>query len=310
VAVDQSNTVGVDIGGTFIKGVRWSDRVEAERQVTRPENLTAWVQATSDLVAELATSTTVGVGVGVAGLVRWPSGELLWAPHLTGTNVALRELIAGSTDLPLLVDNDANCAALAEARIGAARGARHAIVLTFGTGIGAGLLQDGKVYRGVSYAGEAGHMTMVPFGDHCACGRRGCWETMVSGRRLDQEAARLARDPASTVARWAGSGMADGTHLVEAAEAGDIAARSALAEAGGWLGRGIANLVALLDPELVVVGGAAAGAGEWLLSPARRELAASLEGGPYRLPPPIVVAAAGPLAGAIGAALLSSDANQ
>jgi glucokinase len=133
---------------------------------------------------------------------------------------------------------------------------------------------------------------------------------MVSGRRLDQEAARLARDPASTVARWAGSGMADGTHLVEAAEAGDIAARSALAEAGGWLGRGIANLVALLDPELVVVGGAAAGAGEWLLSPARRELAASLEGGPYRLPPPIVVAAAGPLAGAIGAALLSSDANQ
>jgi glucokinase len=271
--------------------------VEVDRQVRRPVDTTGWVQAAIDLATELMTSATKAVGVGVAGLVRWPVGELTWAPHLTGTEVPVRALLEEAIGLPVLVDNDANCAALAEARIGAAIGARDAIVLTFGTGIGAGLIVEGQIYRGASFAGEAGHMTMVPDGDPCACGRRGCWETLVSGSRLDQEAVRLALNPGVS---------GGGAGLVAAAEAGESRAQAALGEAGVWLGRGIANLVALLDPELVVVGGAAAGAGEWLLAPARQELAATLEGSPHRRPPRVVTAAAGPLAGAIGAALLSS----
>lgn len=302
------NTVGIDVGGTFIKGVRWGTSLQAERQVLKPEDPSGWMLAVRELIVELMTSETVGVGVGLAGLVRWPEGEFVWGPHVAGDSLAVRAILEDALDLSVVVDNDANCAALAEAKIGAGGGARDFVLLTFGTGIGAGLIANGKIYRGASFAGEAGHMTMVPGGELCACGRRGCWETLVSGRGLDREAAILAElEPDGELVKVAGGQTPKGLHLALAAEAGDSSARSVLAEAGGWLGRGVANIVVLLDPELIVVGGAAAQAGQWLLEPARQELDRVLEGARFRKAPPLVTASAGPLAGAIGAALLSGE---
>jgi glucokinase len=304
------NTVGIDVGGTFIKGVRWSTSLQAERQVLKPADASGWLAAARELILELKTFETSAVGVGLAGLVRWPEGEFTWGPHVAGEALGIKSILEEALELPVVVDNDANCAALAELSIGSAQGARHMVMLTFGTGIGAGIIADGKVYRGASFAGEAGHITMVPGGELCACGRRGCWETLVSGRRLDREAGTLVEsEPDGVLAKLIEGHAPKGAHLALAADAGDGSARDILAEAGRWLARGVANLVALLDPEVVVVGGAAAQAGRWLLDPARQELELVLEGAEYRKPPPLVTASAGPLAGAIGAALLATEAR-
>jgi glucokinase len=300
--------IGLDIGGTFIKGARVQrdGTIEEVEQIARPGLPDEMMAAAAGLARALSTPQTTTVGVGMAGLVRWPEGIFVWGPHVPGEDLAVREALGGLLGLPVLVDNDANCAALAELTVGAAAGARHAVVLSFGTGIGAGIITDGSVYRGKSFAGEAGHMTMVPDGDQCDCGRRGCWETLVSGRRFEKEARRLLlAEPQGILAGLVGDTPPTGVHLTAAAQAGDMSARESLAEAGRWLGRGIANLVVLLDPELIVVGGAAAQAGDWMLEPARAEIFRVLEGVEHREPVRIEAASAGPWAGALGAGLLA-----
>ena len=221
----------------------------------------------------------------------------------------IRDRLEQDLCLRVVVDNDANCEALAEQTTGAALGTRNAVVMTLGTGIGAGIIADGAVYRGESFAGEAGHMTMVPDGDPCECGRRGCWETLVSGRRFGAEARRIVKaEPEGILAGIVKDGEPNGTHLGAAAAAGDDASHEAVIEAGRWLGRGVANLVAILDPEVIVVGGAAVAVGEVLLSAAREEAVRFVEGAAHRRPVRIEVAQCGHMAGAIGAALLAANA--
>jgi glucokinase len=290
--------VGIDVGGTFIKGVRLSgfDRVETDTSRPLPASNDAVFDAVCDMVTELGRSEVSGVGVGLAGLVRWPEGEFVWGPHVDGKAVPFRKMLEDRLGFAAVVDNDANLAALAEHRLGAARGVAHALMVTLGTGIGGGLIIDGRNYRGAGFAGEIGHMTMFPGGDPCDCGQRGCWETLVSGARLD----RVARQVLAL-------STATGADLSAAAVAGNDKARAVLAEAGMWLGRGIANLVVVLDPEVVVVGGAAAGAGRWLLDPARKVLAEELEGVAFRRPLRLVPAELGAIAAAIGAALTARE---
>ncbi len=181
--------------------------------------------------------------------------------------------MARATGLPVVVDGDANLAALAEAHLGAGAGYRVVLLVALGTGIGGGLVVEGRVERGRAFLGEIGHMVMDPAGPLCACGRHGCWEALVSGTSLARAARRLAEgDPAGAVARAAAGATPRGEHLSAAAREGDAAAAAALADAGEWLGRGLANLVAVLDPDVIVVGGAAAAAGEALLGPARATL--------------------------------------
>jgi glucokinase len=223
---------------------------------------------------------------------------------VAGENLAVRSRLADLTGLSVVVDNDANCAALAEMTCGTAAGESNAIVLTLGTGIGAGIIIDGAVYRGRSFAGEVGHMTMVPDGDPCECGRRGCWETLVSGSRFASEARRLALSyPDGILAGISGS-TPDATHLGLSAAQGDLDAELSIRQAGIWLGRGLANLVALFDPGLFVIGGAAMAVGEILLAAARQEAGRAVEGSEHRPPVRIEAGRLGPLAGAIGAALL------
>ncbi len=300
-------TVGIDVGGTFLKAVVMSEgRMVAERSDPVPDDdVIEFVAAVGSKLA--GDHAAEALGVGVAGLVRWPEGEFVWGPHVSGRRVAYRAELTARLGIPVVVDNDANLAAYAEATAGAAVGFENVLMLTFGTGIGAGMVFGGEVYRGRSFAGEPGHMTVQPDGLLCACGRRGCWETLVSGARLDGLAADLVTQaPDGAVARLAGGSVATGAHLSAAAEAGDPASRAILAEAGEWLGRGVANMIAVLDPDVVVVGGAVAQAGRWLLDPARTAIASHLTGFAHREPAPLLEARFGRLAGSVGAALLAA----
>jgi glucokinase len=303
-------SIGIDIGGTSIKAVRLGVDGVIEQDAETPYTGMPgeMIGQVADLVTSLRGPDTGSVGVGMAGLVRWPSGVFVWGPHLRGENLAMRQRLLELLGLPVVVDNDANCAALAELRMGAAKGSRNAVVMTLGTGIGAGIIAGGAVYRGGSFAGEAGHMTMVPDGDPCECGRRGCWETLVSGRRFGEEARLLmSADPQGILATIVGGAEPSGSFLGIAAAKGDAGARGAVIKAGRWLGRGVANLVSILDPEVIVVGGAAVAVGELLIETAREEAVRSVEGSPHRQPIRIEVARCGPRAGAIGAGLLALE---
>ena len=163
--------------------------------------------------------------------------------------MALGPEVTAAIGLPVVVDNDANLAALAEARLGAGRGRRMVLLVALGTGIGGGLVIEGRVERGRGFLGEVGHMVIDPSGPRCGCGRHGCWEALVSGTSLGRAARELAEaDPAGAVAGLPPVATPPASTSPRAAAAGDPEARSRLAAAGTWLGRGLANLVALLDP--------------------------------------------------------------
>lgn len=304
--------IAVDCGGTnLIFGRAESPAaVEAAGVVPTPREAAAIPGAVAAAVSPLIDGSVRAIGVGCAGLVDHATGSLVWSPHSSGGRVRLGPEVARATGLPVVVDGDANLAALAEARKGAGVGYRVMLLVALGTGIGGGLVVEGRVERGRAFLGEIGHMVMDPAGPLCACGRQGCWEALVSGTSLAGAARRVVEgDPAGAVARAAAGAAARGDHLSAAAREGDAAAIAALAEAGEWLGRGLANLVAVLDPDAIVIGGAAAGAGEALLGPARATLSATVAGAGYRAPTPVVVARFGSRAGLVGAAMAAEEAR-
>ncbi len=232
----------------------------------------------------------------------------MWGPNVVGRDIPFKELLEARFGLPVVVDNDANLAALAESRIGAGRRHDHVVLVTLGTGIGGGIVIDGDIYRGRSFAGEVGHMLVDVGGPQCTCGQRGCWETFASGRRLDQIARDLvAADPSGLTAQLAENELAGGVHLTEAALQGDAQAVQAVAEMGSWLGIGLASLVVLLDPDVIVVGGGAARAGDLLLQPARDAMIEALEGSSFRTPTPLLAARFGEDAGIVGAGLAAAE---
>lgn len=296
--------IGLDVGGTWLKLVVASDDgdvLASERRRLPPTDLVNFVSRTArEAVAEHPGSS---LGLGLAGLVDHTTGTLVWGPHIEGRSVRYRDVLTDVLDAPVAVDNDANLAALAEARLGAGRDRDPVLLVALGTGIGVGLFSGGRVYRGRSFAGEVGHMPMMSDGDTCDCGLRGCWETLVSGRVLDRHAVEhAARFPAGAVAT-AGEGEPTAEHLAQAALAGDPDALGMFGSVGAWLGRGLVTLTLMLDPEVIVVGGAVSEAGDRLLDPARRCLVAELPGEAYRPSVPIIPARFGAFSGAVGAAL-------
>ena len=306
--------VGVDIGGTKVLAGVVSPAGEVLRtvRVAMPGRL-APVEAVEDAVVVAVTDVAAGsplsaVGLAAAGFVS--GGTVAFAPHLPWRGEPVRDRLAARLGVPVLLDNDANCAAHAEATYGAGRGAPSMVLLTLGTGIGGAFLHDGRVWRGANgMAGEFGHMQVVPDGLPCECGRRGCWEQYSSGNALVRHVrSRLGAEP--TVLAEMSSGdpsLLTGPMVTAAAADGDLVARAAFTSIGEWLGVGLANVVAALDPALVVVGGGVAEAGERLLEPAREALARSLVGAAHRDVPPLRAAALGPAAGLVGAASLASQ---
>jgi glucokinase len=314
--------IGIDVGGTKMRG-RAVDpaeptRVLAEARVDTPLGGSAIVAGLDELVAGLrgdlagrGLADAGAVGIGIAGLVDL-SGMLRIAPNLPGvTDLDVATPLADASGLPVSVDNDANCATVAEHRVGAGIGADELVMVTLGTGIGGGVVVGGRLQRGAAgFAGEPGHMVVDPNGPQCPCGQRGCWERYASGSGLG----RLARDAAlagraGAVVALAGGDPEDvrGEHVTRAAADGDEEARAVLADFGWWVALGIANLQHLLDPEVVVIGGGLAEAGELLLAPVRTAYARLVIGYAQRPKPRVVGAQLGPEAGAIGAALLAAD---
>ena len=301
------STIGIDIGGSKALAVRLDNGalVEERHTATRRGPL---IDTALAAIRGVWADDVNAVGVGIAGLVRWPEGVFAWGPHVESTDVPIKALLEDELHVPVAVDNDANVAAFGERVAGAARGFNDFLLVTLGTGIGGAIMIDGSVYRGESFAGEWGHIRHDPAGLLCDCGKRGCWETVASGPAL----VRLAREviglnPDGSLAGRFGSTAITGENVTAAADAGDEVARGLVAQVGSELGQGLANLIAIFDPELVVVGGGLGSVGESLLGPARRVAAEALHGGNHRLLPPILVAGAGPRAGAIGAAQLASS---
>lgn len=316
----SATSIGVDIGGTKVAGglvdahghVLHRARRNTPHSSTSPQVVEDTIVAVvEELLGAAGNRPVVAVGVGAAGFVAADRATVVFAPHLSWRHEPLRTALAERIDLPLVIDNDANAAVWAEWRHGAARGETHVMMITLGTGIGGGILTDGKVYRGrYGIAGEFGHMQVVPGGLRCECGNRGCWEQYASGNALVREVRSLAtaKSPLATDLLERVSGdprQLTGPLITEAAHAGDQTAVELLTEVGTWLGVGIANLAAAFDPGTFVVGGGVSAAGDLLLEPARETYRRQLTGRGYRPEARIVAAQLGNEAGLIGAADLA-----
>ena len=317
-------TVGVDLGGTNIRAgiVDHDGRVLAEQRgptVTEGswQDLVTAIAAAVEAVRADAIATTkevavvTAVGVGAAGLVD-RAGVVHYAPNIPALRRApLRDGLADALDVPVVVDNDANVAALGELRHGAARGARHALVVTLGTGIGGGIIARGRVVRGAhGFAAEIGHFQVDPDGPRCACGAPGHWEAMASGTALGvMGRERAAAGRAAGVLALAGGDVdaITGVHVGDAAQGGDPGGVALIEEYASRVALGLAGLANVLDPERIVVSGGLVELGDTLFVPLRAAFAEQLEGTGYRPEIEIVGAALGDSAGMIGAAALARE---
>jgi len=271
--------IGLDAGGTKLLAGVVDQRLEVHHRLThlwegrgRDEVLDTFVATAED--ARNAAPGVEAVGFGIPSLVDHSSGVSLTSVHLPLEGVPFRELMSERLGLPVFVDNDSNTAVLAEHRFGAARGASNVVMLTLGTGIGGGLVLDGELYRGsIGAAGELGHMVVDMDGPPCGpgCPGRGCLEAVASGTAIGREGTEAARErPDSALGRAARAGEEiTGALVTQHALAGDDAACDVMRLVGRRLGVGIAALVNIFNPEVVVVGGGAMAAGELLLGPAR-----------------------------------------
>jgi glucokinase len=305
--------IGVDLGGTkMLVGAVDSERRVTYRSEAPSQGLSQGAlleMLERELWAALEACPDAGAaGVGIPCTIDRERGVAIAAVNLDLADVPVRDLLAERLGLPVFVDNDANLAALAEHSFGAAQGARNAVMLTIGTGIGGGLIIDGHLYRGSSGAGaELGHTVIEADGPECQgnCPNRGCVESLASGTALAREAVAIAeRSPDTVLGRALADGVdLEGRRVTEAALGGDEAAREVLELIGRRIGVALSSFANVFEPDVIVIGGGVSAAGELLVAPARDEMAARA------LPPmnrtPVAAAALGPDAGMVGAAAMA-----
>ena len=307
-------SIGLDVGGTKIAAARVDadgSILAAERAPTPAQDMDRTLEVMVELARAVMTEDVVAVGIGAAGLVDSGAGVLTFSPNLAWRDVHLVAHLRDAFGLPAVADNDATVAAWGEYRFGAGRGSRHLLLVTVGTGIGGGIVNDGRIFRGAhGFAAEIGHIIVEPGGPLCGCGNRGCWEQVASGHAIERAGREAAeRYPRSGIARLAEGVPArvSGPLVTRAAEDGDETARTILAKVGRRLGEGIAGLVNVLDPEVVVIGGGVVAAGDLLLEPARRAFTGAVEAPDFRPAVPLVAAELGNDAGVVGAAALALE---
>jgi len=324
----ERTVIGVDIGGTKIAGALLRGRppqavsgMPAAREtpevldrftvLTEVGSTQACLRGIVACIADLehGSGRIEGIGVGVASLVDFAAGHVVESVNLPLVDVPLRDLLQQRFGVPVVIDNDANAAAIGEHAFGAGAGAREMLMLTLGTGVGGGIICGGRPYRGCSgAAAELGHIIIDVNGPECPanCPNHGCLEAYVAGPAMSAAAAAAAAaEPASALGRALAAGhVVDGRLLTRLGQEGDAGAVAVLARLGGYLGAGLVTLVNIFNPEAIVIGGGAAAAGELLLGPARRVLQAR-GSRPARDQVRVVPAALGPDAGFIGAAALA-----
>ncbi|MGH3916233.1 MAG: ROK family protein [Pseudonocardiaceae bacterium] len=317
-------TIGVDVGGTHVRAgvVDPTGAVLDSRGAVTPSGEHALENAIAELVTELAAAhREVGaVGLAVAGFVDLDRRRVRFCPHLPWRDVAVAERIEHRIQLPVILEHDANAAAVAEHRCGAARGGGVTLLVVLGTGIGAALLVDGELFRGAhGVAPELGHLRLVPEGRPCPCGKRGCWERYCSGTALATTARELlaARGGAHASPRKEpspgpptreaskDSPQLSGRQVASAARKGDPVALAAMAELARWLGEGLALAADVYDPEVVVIGGAVSESAPLFLDQAHEHYATLVTASDYRPLVRLYPAQLGAEAGIVGAALLA-----
>lgn len=311
---------GLDLGGTKLLGVivdPAGTEPLASAKVPTPRGAEGVINAMVDLASTLADQVQAAghgqmraLGVGAPGLVD-RSGTFRYGPNLPDVvDVPLADVLSARLGVPVVVDNDATCAGWAEHERGASRGANHSLLFTLGTGIGGGMTVKGEVLRGAhGFAGEPGHMVVDPSGPPCPCGRRGCWERYASGTglgRLGREAAAAGRLTAVLAKVGGDAVLIDGLVVTQAALAGDPEALAVMHTFADWLAFGIANILNVVDSEIVVLGGGLVAAGHLFLDPVRAGVRDLVMGSAHRPEVPIVAAELGERAGAWGAALLAA----
>lgn len=313
----MTHAIGLDVGGTSIRAgvVDEQGRLLDTARIGTPSDEDALDDAITRVIEELRNrhDEVIGVGLAVAGFVANDRRTVMFAPHLAWRSASVADGIAKRVGLPVTLEHDANAATVGEHRFGAARGARVAALIAIGTGIGGGLLLDGRIYRGAhGVAPELGHLTVVPGGRSCSCGKYGCWERYCSGTALSATAVELlARHPgqSTVLAReFSGDpGSITGLRVAGAARDGDPIALRAMAELAKWLGEGLALVADVFDPEIVVIAGGVSGSAPLFLDEARERYADILTGARHRPLARIRTAHLGDDAAIVGAAALALE---
>lgn len=311
--------IGVDLGGTSIKAGLVNEAYEIIQSISTP---TKNERASSEVVSDIArlcneliglqgiSETEIhSIGIGCPGLVQSKEGIVLSSSNLNFENVNVREILKEYFNIPVFIENDANCAALGEVLAGAAVGMSSALVITLGTGVGGGMIMNGKIYTGAYFgAGEIGHQVInIHETEKCGCGRKGCYEQYASASalvRMAKEAARKNAD--SLLIQYADGGdieQINGVTIFKAAKAEDKVALEVLDQYYRYIAYGVANLINILEPETIVLGGGISAQGEYITKPITQYVKEQMYGG-MSLKTSIKAAKLGNGAGIIGAALL------
>ncbi|KAF0842507.1 ROK family protein [Nocardia caishijiensis] len=309
-------TVGVDVGGTNIRAsvVDADGEVLDTVQAPTPHSARALEAAIDRSVRELARRHVIAaVGLAVAGFISADRSTVRFAPHLPWQDAPVAQRLTARLELPVILEHDANAAGWAEYRFGAAAGGHTVVLVAIGTGIGAALLIDGRLYRGShGVAPELGHLQVVPDGRACPCGKRGCWERYCSGTALaDTAIEMLATDPVrSVLARDVirDPGSLTGRRVAGAAQDGDRLAVRVMSDFARWLGLGLAFVSDIFDPDLVVIAGGVSSSAPLFLDEAREHYASAVTGSGHRPLARLRTTQLGEAAGMIGAAELARAA--
>ena len=311
-----SATIGLDIGGTKISGGVIDGKgviLSQGRRDTPALDPAAIIAEAASLTRELSSQHQIdAVGVACAAFIDRSGSTVYFSPNLAWRDEPLKARLESALELPVTIENDANAAAWGEFRFGAAADAGNMVMVTVGTGIGGGVVVDGVLMRGAfGVAAELGHMRVVPGGIRCGCGNRGCWEMYASGTALVREAQELVVSGSPLAARLGELCAGDpatlrGPDVTRAAAEGDPAAIELLGDLGVWIGEGLASVAAILDPELVVLGGGVSEAGALLIDPALAAFRRNLTGRGHRPEARFALASLGNDAGMIGAADLAA----
>lgn len=313
--------IGVDVGGTNIAcGIVDDDCNIIARSKVKTNELNKDVPEYPDVLeriksavriacdeAGIAPSAAHSIGIGCPGTCNSDSGVVEYANNLGFLNVPLRKDVQDEFDIPVYLDNDANAAAFGEFVAGAAKGAKSTVVITLGTGVGSGIVIDGKLYRGANFAGgEIGHTVIVADGQPCTCGRKGCFEAYSSASGLVRMTARvIEQNPETLMAKMVrDDGKISARTAYKAMKAGDATAKAVTEEYVKYLSCGIANVINTFQPEILCIGGGVCNEGDTLLVPLKAAVAEQIYSKRSAKNTDIVICSLGNDAGMIGAAML------
>jgi len=313
--------VGIDLGGTNIKAGIVNEKQEIIRESSVPTLVERGAEPIMDDMAALVEmlmkeegitkKEVTGVGIGSPGMIDAQSGTVVYSNNFDWENVALGEYLSKKLELPVRVSNDANCAALGEVKAGAAKDCENCVMITLGTGVGGGVVMNGKIFEGGHAGGaELGHTTLISGGEPCTCGRKGCFEAYASATALIRDTRRAAdADEQSMIWRLCGGDPAqiNGKTVFDAMQTGDETARRVVKQYLMYLGEGIVNMVNIFRPDKVLLSGGVCNQGKNLTVPLQEYVQAHAFAGQKGFVPEIAIATLGNSAGILGAAALVEE---